>query len=152
MSDFNLLDPISPESPCGPDLERQDDPDFLDYYFEAESRLPERYFTPGLAPDGREDRLFDPRSIELPAETKIINGLLKRSRDLRLLSLLARFQILAGRLEEFSATLEDIAAVMAQWPEALHPVGAERRAAIDSLNSQPASVMPLLHLSILPNS
>ena len=52
MSDFNLLDPVSPESPCGPDLERQDDPDFLDYYFEAESRLPERYFTPGLNPDG----------------------------------------------------------------------------------------------------
>ena len=61
MSDFNLLDPVSPESPCGPDLERQDDPDFLDYYFEAESRLPERYFTPGLSPDGRDDRLFDPR-------------------------------------------------------------------------------------------
>ena len=152
MSDFNLLDPVSPESPCGPDLERQDDPDFLEYYFEAESRLPERYFTPGLNPDGREDRLFDPRSIDLPAETKTIIGLLKRSRDLRLLSLLARFQILAGRLEEFSATLEDIAAVMAQWPEALHPVGADRRAAIDSLNSQPTAVMPLLHLSILPNS
>ena len=152
MSDFNLLDPVSPESPCGPDLERQDDPDFLDYYFEAESRLPERYFTPGLNPDGRDDRLFDPRSVDLPAETRAINGLLKRSRDLRLLSLLARFQILAGRLEEFSATLEDIAAVMAQWPEALHPVGADRRAAIDSLNSQPSSVMPLLHLSILPNS
>lgn len=152
MSDFNLLDPVSPESPCGPDLERQDDPDFLDYYFEAESRLPERYFTPGLAPDGREDRLFDPRSIDLAAETRTINGLLKRSRDLRLLSLLARFQVLAGRLDEFSGTLEDIAAVMAQWPEALHPVGAERRGAIDALNSQPASVMPLLHLSVLPNS
>ena len=152
MSDFNLLDPVSPDSPCGPDLERQDDPDFLDYYFEAESRLPERYFTPGLDPDGRDDRLFDPRSVDLAAETRTIQGLLRRSRDLRLLSLLARFQVLAGRLEEFSTTLEDIAAVMAQWPEALHPVGAERRAAIDSLNSQPASVMPLLHLSILPNS
>lgn len=152
MSDFNILDPVSPESPCGPDLERQDDPDFLDYYFEAESRLPERYFTPGLAPDGREDRLFDPRSVDLPAETRHINGLLKRSRDLRLLSLLARFQILAGRLEEFSATLEDIAAVMAQWPAAIHPTGSERRSAIDALNSQPAVVMPLLHLSILPNA
>ena len=42
--------------------------------------------------------------------------------------------------------------MMAQWPEALHPAGAERRAAIDSLNSQPAVVMPLLHLSILPNA
>lgn len=152
MSAFNLLEPVSPESPCGPDLERRDDPEFIDYYFEAESRLPERYFTPGLAEDGREDRLFDPRSVDLAGETRRINGLLERSRDLRLLSLLARFQILAGRLEEFTATLEDMAAMMAQWPEALHPAGAERRAAIDSLNSQPAVVMPLLHLSILPNA
>lgn len=65
MSAFNLLEPVSPESPCGPDLERRDDPEFIDYYFEAESRLPERYFTPGLAEDGREDRLFDPRSVDL---------------------------------------------------------------------------------------
>lgn len=152
MSAFNLLEPISPDSPCGPDLERQDDPDFLDYYFEAESRLPERYFTPGLAQDGREDRQFDPRSVDLAAEASAINGLLQRSRDLRLLSLLARFQVLAGRLEEFSATLEDMAALMAEWPDELHPRGSERRAAIDSLNSPPAVVMPLLHLSILPNS
>jgi type VI secretion system protein ImpA len=152
LAAFNLLEPVSPESPCGPDLERQDDPEFLEYYFEAESRLPERYFTPGLAADGREDRLFDPRSIDLAAETATITGMLRRSRDLRLLSLLARFQILAGRLEEFSVTLEDIAAVMAEWPGELHPSGAERRAAIDSLNNQPTVVMPLLHLSLLPNS
>ncbi len=62
MSDSNLRDPVSPESPGGPDLERHDDPDFLDYYFQAESRPPERYFPPGLNPDGRNDRLFDPRS------------------------------------------------------------------------------------------
>lgn len=152
MAAFNLLDPISPEAPCGPDLEKQDDPDFLDYYFEAESRLPERYFTPGLATDGREDRQFDPRSVDLAAETAAINGLLARSRDLRLISLLARFQILAGKLEGFTNTLEDMAAVMGQWPDDVHPAGADRRAAIDSLNSQPAVVMPLLHLPILPNS
>ncbi|KGJ04235.1 type VI secretion system protein ImpA [Paracoccus halophilus] len=152
MAAFNLLEPVSPEAPCGPDLERQDDPEFLDYYFEAESRLPERYFTPGLAGDGREDRLFDPRSVDLPAETAALAGLLARTRDLRLVSLLARFQILAGRLEDFAASLEDMAAMMAQWPDALHPQGAERRAAIDSLNSQPVVVMPLLHLPLLPNS
>lgn len=152
MAAFNILDSISPEAPCGPDLEKQDDPDFLDYYFEAESRLPERYFTPGLAADGHEDRQFDPRSVDLPAETTAIDALLKRSRDLRLISLMARFQILAGKLEAFTNTLEDMAAVMGQWPDDVHPNGADRRAAIDSLNSQPAAVMPLLHLPILPNS
>lgn len=152
MAALNLLEPISPEAPCGPDLEKQDDPDFLDYYFEAESRLPERYFTPGLAADGHEDRQFDPRSVDLPAETTAISGLLKRTRDLRLVSLLARFHILAGKLEGFTNTLEDMAALMGQWGDDVHPQGADRRAAIDSLNNQPAVVMPLLHLPILPNS
>ncbi|WP_374427703.1 ImpA family type VI secretion system protein [Paracoccus sp. (in: a-proteobacteria)] len=152
MAAFNLLEPITPEMPCGPDLEQRDDPDFLDYYYEAESRLPERYFTPGLAPDGREDRQFDPRSVDLAAETAAIHGLLKRTRDLRLVSLLARFQILAGKLEGFADTLEDMAAILGQWPDEVHPRGADRRAAMDSLNSQPAVVMPLLHLPVLSNS
>lgn len=152
LADFNILDPVSPEAPCGPDLERQDDEAFLDYYFEAESRLPERYFTPGLAADGREDRLFDPRSVDLAAETAAIAALLGRSRDLRLMSLLGRFQILAGRLEEFTSTVEDIAAAMAQWPAELHPRRSERRAAIESLNGQASVVMPLLHLPVVPHS
>lgn len=151
-----LLDPISDDNPCGPDLEQQDDEGFLDYYFEAEARLPERYFTPGTAPDGRDDRLFDPRSVDLAAERGTIMGLLEKSRDLRLMSLLARFQILAGRLPDFADTVETIAAVMAEWPTDVHPRldagSADRRAAIEALNSQPTVVMPLLHLPLVPNS
>lgn len=59
-----LTDPVDLDPPCGPDLEKQDDAAFVDYYFEAEGRLPERYFTPGLAQDGSEDRFFDPKSID----------------------------------------------------------------------------------------
>ncbi|WP_170167080.1 ImpA family type VI secretion system protein [Paracoccus methylarcula] len=155
MTPVNLLAPVSEQDPCGPDLEREDDPDFVDYYFEAEARMPERYFTPGTAADGSDDRLFDPRSIDLGKEKAIIDGLLARSRDLRLLGLLARFQILAGRLGDFADTAEDMAAMMMQWPEEVHPqvdrgVG-ERRAAIEALNSQPTVVMPLLHLSLVSN-
>lgn len=152
----NLLDPVSESAPCGPDLERRDDPEFLDYYFEAESRLPERYFTPGSAEDGREDRLFDPRSVDLAAERAAIAPLLARSRDLRLLSLLARFQILAGKLGDFASSLEDMAALMGQWPDELHPRvdrgAADRRSAIETLNSQPSVVMALVHLPLLPGS
>ena len=152
LADPTLLEPISPEMPCGPDLEARDDAPFLDYYFEAESRLPERYFTPGLAADGQEDRLFDPRTVDLRSETAAIDALLRRSRDLRLLSLLARFRILAGRLDLFAEALENIAALMARWPAELHPQGPERRAAIEALNAQPSSVMPLLHVPLLPNA
>lgn len=153
---LNLLEPVSESDPCGPDLERADDEAFLDYYFEAESRLPERYFIPGSTGDGREDRLFDPRSVDLGAETVAIRGLLSRSRDLRLMSIMARYQILAGKLSDFTSSLEDMAALMGQWPDDLHPRvdsgAADRRAAIEALNSQPASVMPLLHLPLLPGS
>lgn len=92
-----LTDPTEDAPPTGPDLEAQDDDDFIGYYYEAEGRLPERYFTPGLAPDGSEDRLFDPRSISFAREAGQIADLLRRSRDLRLTSLLARFAVLSGR-------------------------------------------------------
>ncbi|MDN3713666.1 hypothetical protein QWZ10_21415 [Paracoccus cavernae] len=43
-----LQEPVTVAEPCGHDLEKSDDPDFIDYYFEAEGRLPDRYFTPGV--------------------------------------------------------------------------------------------------------
>lgn len=156
MASLNLLEPVSADTPCGPDLEQADDQDFLDYYYEAESSLPERYFTPGNATDGSEDRIFDPRSVELRDEMAKIAALLTRSRDLRLMGLLARFQILAGKLPDFTETVEDMAAALGQWPDEIHPQitdgVSDRRAAIEALNSQPTVVMPLLHLPLLPNS
>ena len=149
-----LTDPTHEAPPSGPDLEAQDDDEFIAYYFEAEGRLPERYFTPGLAPDGSEDRLFDPRSISFSREGKQIGELLRRSRDLRLTSLLARFAILSGRLEDFADAVEATATLMQIWPAEAHPrvdrSAAERRGAIEALNTQPTVVMPLLHLSLLP--
>lgn len=154
-----LFEPISDEAPCGPDLEREDDETFVDYYYEAESRMPERYFTPGmtgLGRDGREgseDRLFDPRSVRLARETEIITGLLRRSRDLRLLSLLARFQILAGSAPDFADSVEAMAGLLERFPEAVHPDTSagvsDRRGALDGLTSQPAVVSALQHLNLL---
>ncbi|WP_411840253.1 type VI secretion system ImpA family N-terminal domain-containing protein [Paracoccus sp. ME4] len=149
----DLLQPAAENPPCGPDLERADDPAFVDYYFEAVARLPERYFVPGSAEDGREDRLFDPRSVDLGSERAAILALLERSRDLRLLSLLAQFQILAMRPADFVDTLEIIAAMLAQWPDDLHPQPshdrAERRAALEALASPTTVVLPLAHLCLL---
>lgn len=153
-----LLDPVTADQPCGPDLEKTDDPDFLDYYFEAESRLPERYFTPGNPNvlGGTEDRVFDPRSVELKRETEAITGLLRRSRDLRLLSLLARFQILSGRASDFADTLEAMAALLQQRTDAVHPQihgsASDRRGALDALSEQAMVIMPLVHLQVPPNS
>lgn len=153
-----LLDPASADAPCGPDLERTDDPDFLDYYFEAEGRLPDRYFIPGAvnAQGGTEDRLFDPRSIDLPRETAAIVALLRRSRDLRLLGLLARFQILAGRLGEFAGTLDMMAGLIGARIAEVHPQMTDspsaRRGALDALAEQPTVIMPLAHLPVVPGT
>lgn len=152
----DLLEPTAEDPPCGPDLERTDDGAFLDYYYDAESRLPERYFLPGSDQDGREDRLFDPRSVVLASETGTILDLLTRSRDLRLLSLLAQFQILAMRLEEFVDTVEVMAAILTQWPDEVHPRldrgSADRRGALEALASPTTVIMPLTHLSLLPGA
>ena len=62
-----LRDPISDDAPCGPDLEATDDNGFLDYYYEAESRMPERYFVPAMGSDNDEftaGTLFDKTSIK----------------------------------------------------------------------------------------
>lgn len=153
-----LLDPVSDDQPCGPDLEKTDDPEFLDYYFEAESRLPERYFTPGNPNvlGGTEDRVFDPRSVDLKRETEAITALLRRSRDLRLLSLLARFQILAGRAGDFADTLEAMAALLRLRTDAVHPQihgsTSDRRGALDALSEQATVIMPLVYLQVPPNS
>lgn len=148
-----LLIPIEAEPPCGPDLDAAGDAAFMDYYYDAEARLPERYFTPGMAGvEGSIDRIFDPKSVNLRVETQEITTLLRRSRDLRLLSLWARFQILAGRPTDYADTVEAIAALMAEWPEALHPTVAsalsERRAALDELASIKTVVMPLQYLPL----
>ena len=138
-----IIDPVSDEAPCGADLEQSGDPEFLAYYFSAEAGLPERYLLP---------RVFDPASVDIRRETTAITGLLKRSRDLRLLTLLARFEILAGRPKGFAEALEAIVALLEARPEAAHPAlpkgSAQRRTALDNLASTPWVVMPLQYLPL----
>ncbi len=151
-----LLEPVSPDAPCGPDLEKADHDEFLDYYFEAEGRLPERYFTPGVAGvDGRggtADRVFDPKSVEHKAERGAIEALLKQSRDLRLLSLLARWEILAGRLTGFADAVQGAADLLETHPDDVHPVleggTSDRRGALEELASSVTVVFPLHHLPL----
>jgi type VI secretion system protein ImpA len=147
-----LTAPVSEDAPCGPDLEATDEPAFVDYYYEAESRMPERYFVPGIkGPDDEftPGTLFDPKSIPHAAEKKTITALLKSSRDVRLLSLLARMMILAGRLPDFADALEGLALVMEEFPTDVHPLDAsERRGAIDELGGPGTVLLPLQHTNI----
>lgn len=155
-SEFSWLEhAISKDEPCGPNLEAFDDDAFVDYYYDAEARLPERYFTPGLKTDsgeGSDDKLFDPKSINFNKERQNIIALLERSRDIRLLSLLVRFSILAGRATDFSDAIEGIAILLETYPANVHPLigkkATNRRMPLDDLGASVTVTIPLQYLSL----
>lgn len=146
-----LLRPVSPDMPCGQDLNATLDPEYEDYYFGALGRLPDYYTQPGVArSDGSlsPDKVFDPKSVDTATETRLIDALLGRSRDLRLLVLRAQWDILAGRLGPMVDAVDAMAGLLETYPDAVHPTtGAgpgDRRDAIADLNQQNTIVQPLL--------
>jgi len=133
-----LLKPISPDAPCGEDLLAADDPDFVDYYFNVEERLPTSYFNVlrGI--------LFDPKSVDHKSETAQIEPLLKRSRDLRLLGIEAKFQILAGRFKGFAEAVLGMAALLETYPQDVNPTDSvDRKNSIEELDSLATVAAPL---------
>lgn len=147
MNYAKITDPISPDAPCGPDLLAEDDPAFLDYFFEAPERMPTKYY------DLVREQLFDPKSIDFKAEDKLVEGLLNRTRDLRLLGIQARFQILAGRLHGFCDAFVAMADVLEQHPVDTHPQvngdNNERRNALEELNTLATVTMPLQYATLV---
>jgi len=140
----DLLKPISPDAPCGEDLLVSDDPDFIDYYFNVEDRLPASYF------NVLRGTLFDPKSIDLKAETAQIDPLLKRSRDLRLVVIEAKFQILAGRFKGFAEALLGVAGLLEAYPAEVNPVDpVDRRNAVEELNALSTITAPLEYASLM---
>jgi type VI secretion system protein ImpA len=143
---------VSDDFPSGPDLAAEDDAAFSGYYYEAEGDLPERYFVPGLRgpkDDFAPGSVFDAKTIPHAKARETILGLLKRTRDLRLLSLMARQQILAGRLEGFVEALDGMADLLESQPATVHPqdIG-DRRSALDELSNITTVQSPLQYLNI----
>lgn len=133
-----LLKPISADAPCGEDLLAVDDPDFVDYYFNVEERLPTSYF------NVLRGMLFDPKSVDHKSETAQIEPLLKRSRDLRLLGIEAKFQILAGRFKGFAEAVLGMAALLETYPADVNPTDSvDRKNAIEELDSLATVAAPL---------
>jgi len=143
----DLIKPISPDAPCGPDLLEEDDDAFLDYYFNVEDRLPTSYYN--LA----KGELFDAKSVDFKAETAQIDALLKRSRDLRLLGLEAKFQILAGRFKPFVDAVLGMAGLLEAYPEDVQPRAesdnTDRRNALEELNTLATVINPLEYVSLM---
>lgn len=147
-----LTAPISDAQPCGADLVATDDDSFIGYYFEAEAALPERYFVPGIRSPGdnfARGTVFDSKNIRHAAEKETILGLLRKSRDVRLLSLLARQQVLAGRLEGFVEAVDGIASLLEAYPTDTHPQDTtDRRGALEELGAATTVVTPLQYINL----
>ncbi len=140
----DLLKPVAADMPCGEDLLAADDPDFVDYYFNVEDRFPTSYF------NILRNELFDPRSVDLKGETAQIDLLLARSRDLRLVVIQAKFQILCGRFRDFSNSLDAVAGMLEAWPAEVHPTDSiDRRNALEELNALPTITAPLEYAPLI---
>ncbi|WP_018268343.1 type VI secretion system protein TssA [Methylosinus sp. LW4] len=136
--------PLSPEAPCGPDLDLEGDDDYLNFVAVAEGLLPTEYFRDGEA--------FDASQPAMLAHFDQIDALMHRTRDIRLFCLAARFAILRRDYEQFVGAVHAIAELLGAYWEETHPCAengsfALRAAALGPLNEStvlfPLQYMPL---------
>ncbi len=129
------LQPLSDEEPSGPDL-YETDPPFAAFLDSSEEILPERFTE------------FDRAEVDFRELFKQIEGFLDRTRDLRLLTLLAQLSILAGNVGQFAATIRLIRALVEHQWDTIHPCDAAlgfmgRMSTLELLVSRPTIVLPL---------
>ena len=147
MNRNELLQPIGVDAPCGPDLLRTEDDDYIVSVFDSEARLPDDFF------DLRRETLFEPDRQKVVEDLKRLEALLRRSRDLRMLVLQAKWQILSGRLGDFADSVGAVADLLEAFPQDVHPQITEdevdRQNALEELNTLAHVPAPLEHAVLL---
>jgi len=143
-----ITEPVSDDSPGGPDLDLADDEHFIDYYYDAVGRLPERY----VRMDRPNDPLFDPESVSLKDELENIDELLGKSRDLRLLNLRFQWQALAhdiaGMAETLTATADTLEALGSDMVPDPREDAQMRRDAINDFGAMATVQFPLQYFDM----
>jgi type VI secretion system protein ImpA len=148
----SLTKPVSPEEPCGPDLDLGGDLDYMNFVAGAEGLLPRSYF--GKDQAGNEGRPFDRNSINFEAQFNAARPFLERTRDLRLLGILAKFHILNRDLVGFNTCIRAISALLSEHWDEVHPRSEDgdfgfRMVAIESIDALPTIIMPLQFLPLI---
>ncbi len=152
-----IKEALSEDAPAGPDLWEDDDPEFSEYYFDAAGRLPEaddyvRLGLTGGSGDKAPDTIFDPKDVDLASELTQIDALLKRTRDLRLLTLRAQWSALAANMEELANSVSAMADLVEEMPDTVHPGlddgPRDRLEAINDLSVMGAMILPLRYYDI----
>jgi type VI secretion system protein ImpA len=150
VSHSKFLDPLSADSPCGEDLDDTGDDDYFNVLARVESQLPTSYLT---RDENNKLTLFDRSKIDFALESSLLLGLLDRTRDLRVLTLLARLAALNRDISGLRQILEMVAVFLeTQW-EAVHPRGladnfGRRADALQSLADAPTVILPLQYLTL----
>ena len=103
------------EQPCGPDLELLGDADYLNFFAQVEGVLPGSFF------DVLDGTPFDPASVRIDDQLVAIKPLIQRTRDIRLLIIQARLQILNRDLAGFAASLAAVAYWLDEYWDQVHP-------------------------------
>lgn len=140
-----MSEPVSADAPCGPDLEVEEDLEYLQCVAFVEGLLPLSYLT--RDEDGR-PQVFDRTSIDIPAALKRLSDLLAATRDLRLLTLFGRLCALNRDLAGLSETLTLTANLLqSAWAE-VHPRGdgdnyGFRSAVLQAFDDMPTVVLPV---------
>ncbi|WP_134496562.1 ImpA family type VI secretion system protein [Microvirga pakistanensis] len=149
-----LTQPVADTSPCGPDLDLQGDAHFLNLLARVDGLVPQgTYFvteedTGRLVP-------FRPK-FKLDDEAQAIGDLLRSTRDLRLLTILAKFTILSRDLANFALSVDAIAHLLKQWWDDVHPRADDgdftlRMVTIQTLDESPTVVQPLQYVHLVPS-
>jgi type VI secretion system protein ImpA len=152
MFDFSIFtQPVSADRPCGSDLDREGDVQYLNFFAAAEPKLPRSYFE---VKDSNGDlKRFDPKSFDSESLFEAAQPLFSRTRDLRLAVLLAKVSILARNLDSFINFLDAIAGLLDRQWEGVHPQVedgdfAYRGVTIESIDAVPTVIIPLQFLPL----
>ena len=143
-----LLEPISENEPCGPDLDELGNEKYLNYVLPVASRIPERYYKAGT------DEPVERNAIKLKEELAAIADLLRETRDIRLLCIEARFQSFAGDFAGFSDCVVAIAGLVDRFWSDVHPRSQEgdftlRQNLLSGLDDWWQIIQPLQHLPLV---
>jgi type VI secretion system protein ImpA len=148
----SLTKPVSADAPCGDDLELSGDMDYMNFTAGAEGLLPKSYF--GKDQSGNEDRPFDRNSIDFEAQFNAAKPFLERTRDLRMLGILAKFCILNRDFSGFIACIRAMGALLAEHWDDVHPRAEDgdysfRMVAIEAIEAFQTVILPLQFLPLI---
>ena len=143
--------PVSDDLPCGPDFDLEGDPDFMNFMARTEGLLPQSFFTVN---DDGVSVPFDRTQIAYADEAKTIARFLGDSRDLRLLTTLAKFAVLSRDLPTFTGSLDAIARLLSERWADVHPRGDDgdftlRMVTLQTLDDMPTVVLPVQYAPLV---